>query len=815
MKRKIAGLGALVIAASMSVNVLALAKGDANGDGAISSKDITRVGKILMGTKEPEGEETDACDVNSDGKINILDYILEKELVMKELGSEVVTNVPEFSAESGFYNDSFDLTLTAGVGSKIYYTTDGTNPTTSSQLYSAPIKITNRSSEPNLYASGYDVSSDRYNPPAVTKGTVVKAIAVDKDGNVSDIVSQSYFTGIDINQQYNGFPVVNITIDPDDFFDYERGIYVKGKIYDEFVKSGQQNPMQSWLDEANYTQRGKEWERKVYFELFENDGKLAHSQYLGARIAGNATRSSIVKSLKFYSRDEYGKKNVKYDLIPGNTMQLDRTTPIEKYNKFRIRNGGNDLGHAQFRDNYIQSLVSDLSFDTQASRPCVMFINGEFFGVYTLQEEYDDAYIENNYNIDKNNVIIIETGKEVGEGEESDLALYEELINFAKNNDLSQASNYQQICNMIDVQNFIEYYCTQIFIANQDWMTNDNNYRTWRSRTTSDQPYEDGKWRWMLYDTEYSTSLYSMGGGTYTEDTLKIAMFGKQMGFGNWQIGGDWQIPGMGDWGVNNGNNNNNNNNGVNNGGNWAGFDMGNWNAGEMALAPGDEGQQGEQQQPGGQQQNPWGQWQQPGQDPQNPGGQNPGGQQPGQQTTQEPQDHTVLFYKLLQNEEFKQRFVNTFCTIMSSNLSESNMLSQLEYFTNMYQPVMAEMQKRVSSSNNFTSEVNNIKTFIQNRHKNVYNFLKTDLELTGETASVDLAVNDAKGGKLLVEGVAVNPNSGKWSGTFFTDFKVTVKAVPAEGYTFSGWTGATGSGDTITVTPGQASGITANFTKK
>jgi hypothetical protein len=808
LKRTIAGLGALLMAASMSVTVLALAKGDANGDGAISSKDITRVGKILMGTKEPEGEETAACDVNSDGKINLLDYILEKELVMKELGSEVVTGVPEFSAESGFYNSSFDLTLSAGVGSKIYYTTDGTDPTTSSQLYSSPIKITNRSNEPNLYASGYAVSNDKYTPPAVTKGTVVKAIAVDKDGNVSDIVSQSYFTGIDINQQYGGFPIVNITISPDDFFDYEKGIYVQGKIYDEFVKSGKQNPMQSWLDEANYTQRGKEWERKVYFELFENDGKLAHSQYLGARISGNATRSSIVKSLKFYSRDEYGKKNVKYDLIPGNTMQLDRTTPIDKYNKFRIRNGGNDLGHAQFRDNYIQSLVSDLSFDTQASRPCIMFINGEYFGVYTLQEEYDDAYLENNYNIDKKNVMIIECGKEVGEGEESDLAYYEELINFAKNNDLSVDSNYQKINQMIDMQNFIEYWCTQIFIANQDWMNNDNNYRTWRSRTTSDQPYEDGKWRWMLYDTEYSTSLYSMGGGTYTEDSLKVAMYGNQMGgFGNWNFGGDW-------------------------GG-------GNWNAGQMAFAPGDEQQQDPgqqnpwgQQNPGGQQQNPWGQqnpggqWpgqQDPGQqDPgqqnpgqQWPGQQNPGGQWPGQQTAQEPKDHTVLFYKLLQNADFKQRFVNTFCTIMNSNLSADNMLSQLEYFTNMYQPVMAEMQKRVSSSNNFTSEVNNIKTFIQNRHKNVYNFLKTDLELTGETASVDLAVNDAKGGKLLVEGVAVNPNSGKWSGTFFTDYKVTVKAVPAEGYTFSGWTGTTGSGDTITVTPGQASGITANFTKK
>ncbi len=740
MKRKLAGITAFIIAASLTVSVLALAKGDANGDGEITHKDFTRISKYLMGTKELEGETFSAADLDGNGKVDIIDCIREKNLVLSTEGESTTAPAPEFSAESGFYDSEFDLVLSAG-DSKIYYTTDGTEPTVSSQVYSAPVRIKNRTSEPNVY-SAQDVSADRFTPQNVTKGTIVKAFAVAPDGKVSETVSKTYFSGIDISRQYAGFPVVSITVDPDDFFDYEKGIYVKGRIYDEWMRSGQSDPTKPWLDQANYTQKGRDWERKVYFELFENDGKLAHAQYLGARISGNATRSSVVKSLKFYSRDEYGKKNVKYDLIPGNTMMLDRETPIEKYDKFRMRNGGNDLGYAQFRDNYIQSLVADRAFDTQTSRPAVMFINGEFFGVYTLQEEYCDTYIQNNYNIDKNNAVIIECGKEVGEGEESDLALWNELINFAKSNDLSQASNYDRISQMMDIQNFIDYQCTEIFIANQDWMNNDNNYRTWRARTVSDQPFEDGRWRWMLYDTEYSMSLYSYMGGTFGEDSLKIAMYGKANnnpwggGFGGW---GGWGGPGQG----------------------------------------------------------------------------GPGQQQPGQNQQQmEPEEHTVLFYKLLKNSDFKQRFVNTMMDLMNRNLSQENMLAQLEKFTGMYQPVMEEQNRRIGNQNNFNSNINDIKTFIQNRHKNMYSFIKQDLELAGDTAEVSLAVNDSNGGTLVVNTITADMKNNRWSGTYFTDYPVTVKAVPAEGYRFAGWEGAEGSGDTVTVTPGQAQNITAKFTR-
>ncbi len=745
MKKKIAGLAALLLAASFSASVLALAKGDSNGDGEISAKDFKRLSKYLLGDKELEGETYGASDFDGNGIVNIVDLLLQKEMLLGTEGAETVVGVPEFSAESGFYSSEFSLTLTAGEGSKIYYTTDGSEPTQSSEVYSGPLTIKNRTSEPNVY-SAVKVTTDnnQYRPQNVTKGTIVKAFSVDRDGNVSETVSRSYFVGIDAAKQYAGLPVVSLTIDPDDFFDYDKGIYVPGKIYDDFVASGQSNPMQSWLNEANYTQKGKEWEREVLFEIFENDGKLAHSQKIGARISGNATRSSIIKSLKFYARDDYGKKSVKYDLIPGNTMQLDRTTPVEKYSKFRMRNGGNDLGHAQFRDNYIQSLVADRAFDTQASRPAVMFINGEFFGVYTLQEDYCDSYIENNYDIDKKNVMIIECGKEVNDGEESDLAYYEELINFAKSSDFTKEADYKKISEMIDIQNFIDYQCTQIFIANQDWMNNNNNYRTWRSRDITDKPYEDGKWRWMLYDTEYSTSLYSMNGGTYGEDSLKIAMYGSAGGFG-----------GFGGWG--------------------GGWDFG---GGFIGI-----------------------------------GGQRPG-QQPGQQTEQQPKDHTVLFYKLLKNDEFKQRFVNTMMDLMNKNLSQENMLSELDRFTKMYEPVMNEQESRIGNSSNFRNELNNIKSFIQNREKNMLTFMKNDLNLTGQAAEISLSVNDSTGGTLMVNTISADMKDNKWSGTYFTDYPVTVKAVPAEGYVFSGWEGIEGNSDTITVKPGQAAEIKAKFTR-
>lgn len=525
MKKKIALVCSLILSLNSfsATNTSAALAGDVNSDGSVNVSDMTMLVRYFTGALT---DDQINADVNSDNSVNILDVITLKHMLLND--NEEAPVAPSASAESGFYQNDFNVSLTAAPGQKIYYTLDGTVPDADSSVYSSEIKITNATANNNNYCAIPDTSaSESYIPNTnVTKGTVLKAVCISDSGIKSSVLTKTYFVGIDIASEYNNMPVVSLNVDPDDFFGYDRGIYVKGKTYDDWVEQGG-NPMtpESWTIPGNYTNKGEDWERKAKVELFENDGKLAYTQDMGVRITGNASRSQIQKSMKFYSREEYGSKNVKYVLIPDAKKELDDTTVRDKYKRFTLRSGANDNGYTKFKDNYIQSMLGDRDFETQSSRPAVVFLNGEYWGVYVIQEDYSDNYIKNNYDIPADDVVIMECDYIVDEGNPEDLDLYKQFIDFAKNNDLSVKENYDKINDMMDMQSFIDYYCAEIFIANQDWMNNNNNYRIWRSRSVTDSPYQDGKWRWMMYDTEYSLGLYKEG-MTYNEDSLMYALYG-------------------------------------------------------------------------------------------------------------------------------------------------------------------------------------------------------------------------------------------------------------------------------------------------
>jgi hypothetical protein len=447
--------------------------------------------------------------------------------------AEIVNNyaaapLPEFSDETGFYGSAFDLTLTPADGTTVYYTTDTEEPDVDSLVYTTPISIIDRKNEQTgLFQTTELVYGDaEYIPTGenVPKGTVVRTFSFDKeDGNISDSVAKTYFVGLD-QADYNNVPVISIVGNPGDFFDYEDGIFVLGKSFDDYYKNHYIPVGQDWTIVGNYSQRGKEWEREIQFDFIEGDNVFGFSENLGVRVMGNASRTYSQKSMKLYARSDYGAKNVKYDLLPDLVASGDGTTQIEKFNTFILRNGANDADFAKLRDPFIQELVEDRSFDTQDSRPVVVFLNGEYWGLYSLIQDYDDKYVENHYGVPEDEVIVIEN-ESVDNGEKEDLQLYKNLTNFAKNNDLSVAANYAQISEMMDIQNFAEYMCAEIFISNADWVNNYNNQRYWRSRTIDPtNKWMDGKWRWMMYDTEYSLGLYGNPDTSYTNDSLRIAL---------------------------------------------------------------------------------------------------------------------------------------------------------------------------------------------------------------------------------------------------------------------------------------------------
>lgn len=436
---------------------------------------------------------------------------------------------PVFSCESGFYGSEFELELSiSDKDLKIYYTVDGSTPTADSVPYEGKITVSDRSSSERILTNIKGVAPEQYTPSEkLPMGTVIRAAAIDKNGVSGPVVSNTYFVGIDRHGRFGNTPVVSLITDSGNLFDYEKGIYVLGKAHDDWKAAGNVS-YESWKCQGNYSQKGKEWERPVNFELMESDGTVGFEQMLGMRIMGTATRTYTQKSFRFFAREEYGDKKIKYPLIPDAVKENDHSEQLEKYKTFLLRNGGNDCDHAKIRDPFIQTLVKDRDFATQASRAAVVFINGEYWGLYSIQEDYTDNYIQYNYDVDNKDVIIIKRGV-LDEGQDGDEKLYEDLMEKI-DRDLSDPELYSEVCDMLDIQNAIDYYCTLILTGNEDCIINlNNNWRLWRSRTVTSQPYQDGKWRFMLYDTEYALGLYT-DGSNYTKDSLTDALNSKIFG---------------------------------------------------------------------------------------------------------------------------------------------------------------------------------------------------------------------------------------------------------------------------------------------
>ncbi len=407
---------------------------------------------------------------------------------------------PEFSKESGNYKDRFDLTLSVPEGTTVYYSTDGSDPVpdaTSAYVkkYSSgeTIDVHDRTGEENILATAENADlmnqeGNHYYQPAaeqVAKATVIRAMAVDAKGNRSNIVTKTYFVGKNLTTRHTGLPVISLATDPKNLMSADQGIFVEG-------------------NNENYNQHGRDWERLTDMTYFNTKGEIDLASFVGIRVRGGYTRKYQQKSLNIYFREEYGKKNWKYELFP-DAMNHDQTEKTMKHKNFMLRNGGNDANMTKLTDVFIQSLVRDRNISTQCYQPCVLYLNGEYWGMYNMMEKYSDNWLEEEFGVDKNNVVLIKDG-EVDEGEDADIALFEELKSLAEL-DMTKEENYQKFLNTVELSSYLDYYATEVIIGNHDWGLTKNN-QFWRARTKTDNKYEDGKWRWLLHDTEFSMGLW-------------------------------------------------------------------------------------------------------------------------------------------------------------------------------------------------------------------------------------------------------------------------------------------------------------------
>lgn len=433
-------------------------------------------------------------------------------------------SVPVFSAPAGFYDGEFELKISCNEGESIYYTTDSSDPKTSNtaQLYDEPLYIYNNNRDRNIWSTKSRTSLHGTFMPRVTvqKGIVIRCACRNKDGVWGDEVINTYF--VNKNESYfSTMGVISLVTDGDNLFDPETGIYMIGNMFERWMNSDDYVDYGFVADTrnpCNYNQRGREWERPCNIQVFRN-GKLEFSQDVGMRISGNFSRCMPQKSITLYARRAYSEPKMKYDYFIGNCLDFNSGI-IRKFDKVTLRNGGSDLTHARYRDDLMAYLCRNMYVSTMTKADYILFINGEFWGYYSLQEKMDDEYIESHYGVEAENVTCIKNGKVEGSTERYDE--YIEFYDWLMGTDLSVPENYAVFASKVEVISLIDYIAAESYINNYDFGENINNWMIWRATTPEGNGFSDGRWRFMLFDTDFSLGLNSMDSTGYNGNFFDV-----------------------------------------------------------------------------------------------------------------------------------------------------------------------------------------------------------------------------------------------------------------------------------------------------
>ena len=350
---------------------------------------------------------------------------------------------PTASLSSGVYENAITITL-SGDGD-IYYTLDGSHPTTSSALYTTPITVS-------------DI-------------TTIRTFCVSGDRS-SALVSYTYAIGVE-----HDLPIAVVSI-PEESLTGTKGV----------LNNIDQN-----------------YEYEAVITLLEN-GEEMFSVPFGFRLHGNDSRACDKQNFQLRFRSEYGASKLNYALFDNRD--------IDEYNSLLLKGGSEDWFSAVMRDE-VSTAIADgtTNLYTQAMKPVVLYLGGEYWGVYYFRERYSDDYVASHLDVSAESVDILYSSSglvQCGSNED-----FKALVSYCKSHDMSLDENYAYLASQIDVTSLMDWYICRSYVGDKDLA----NIRRFRSSEY------DGIWRWMYFDLDWSmwhtadrpvTSILSNSGGDQT-----------------------------------------------------------------------------------------------------------------------------------------------------------------------------------------------------------------------------------------------------------------------------------------------------------
>ena len=549
-----------------------------------------------------------------------------------------------FSYPTGFYNNQlmYIEIYSNETDVDIYYTLDGSEPDENSYLYSSAIPI--------------------------TENKVIRATSYKSGWMTSPIKTSTYI----LDDESHDFPTLFLSTAPENFFDYNTGIYVMGpNASSDYPHFG-----------ANFWE---DWEKPIYIELLETNEEYFSSP-AGVKIFGGWSRGQDQKSFSIFARGEYGANEFAYPLFPN----LD----VDSYQSVVLRNSGNDWNFTMLRDGYMTGIFEDIDLEIQAYRPMLVYLNGEFWGLYNLREKVNEHFIASHHPVDPDELDLIE----VQTANEGTIDNYNALINYVENSDMENSDVYDSLSNWIDIDNHIDYNIAQIFIDNRDWPG--NNIKYWRPQA------QDGLWRWILYDTDFGFGIPWMGLG-YDFNTLEFATE---------ENGPGWPNP-------------------------------------------------------------PW---------------------------------STFLLRKMLENSDYRERFVTIFSDRLNTIFKPQHLVARLDSLASYIQDIIPIHQNRwPNSAQDWGNHIQIIDNFADNRYLYMRQHLSAFFDLSSPVYLL-FNVLSTGGGKIQIN--TIMPDDYPWGGYYYPDIPIDVRAVAEAGYIFSGWAQFPDSSETMKLQVSDGLNLTAIF---
>lgn len=403
-------------------------------------------------------------------------------IVQKDRILSTVLPQPLFVQAPGMFQEGpASVLLSTPVSGDIFYTTDGSEPSVDSLRYQEPIHA--------------------------EKPFVLKAAIFQNGKQITRTQTHDIFVGVN-----HTVPVLSLITEPKNLWDEETGIYVEGK-------------------HLNFRQSGEDWERPAELRFYSPNGVREFTQPVAIRLHGNHMRSMPQKSFRIYATDDEGRtKTLKYPLFgpEGN----------REYETFVLRNGGGDAQRSMLRDPLASQLALEgSSLTALRSRPVVLYLNGEYWGLYFMTERFDDIYFAQKLQVKRQALSVIEVPLDISEkrgqaiaetkGSEDDAKLYNKLLA-----DVRSCGNCDHVARLhgyADIKNLVDYFLFELFFSNIDWPF--NNTKIWRYDSTIQSPeafvlpHLDGRFRWLFYDLDATAGagsteesiLSSAQGDTYTK----------------------------------------------------------------------------------------------------------------------------------------------------------------------------------------------------------------------------------------------------------------------------------------------------------